>query len=110
MSYSWIYYGRKVRRVALFSIKLIDFFLLYLAIGKQIYLSFGLFILFTLRWAVGSGVALIRRKVRQDDIKDRPKSEAYLHPNHDRRENLMLFACIVLLVVELYIVSLPVPL
>ncbi len=34
MSYSWIYYGRKVRRVALFSIKLIDFFLLYLAIGK----------------------------------------------------------------------------
>ena len=103
MSYSWIYYGRKVRRVALFSIKLIDFFLLYLAIGKQIYLSFGLFILFTLCWAVGSGVALIRRKVR-------PKSEAYLHPNHDRRENLMLFACIVLLVVELYIVSLPVPL
>lgn len=109
MSYRWIYYGRKVRRVALFTIKVIDFFLLYLALGKQIYLSFRLFILFILCWTIGAGVALARRKINQGDMKDRPKSEAFIHPNHDRRENLMLFACIVLLVVELYIISLPVP-
>ncbi len=38
MSYSWIYYGRKVRRVALFSIKLIDFFYcILLLVNKFIY-------------------------------------------------------------------------
>jgi hypothetical protein len=110
MSYSWIYYGRKARRVALFSIKLIDFFLLYLAFGKQLYLSIKLFLLFTLCWGIGSGISLIRRKIKHGDIKDRPKSEAYLHPNHDRRENIMLLGCIGLLVAELAIVSLPVPL
>jgi hypothetical protein len=45
MNYSWIYYGRKVRRISLFSIKLVDFFLLYLAIGKQLYLSIQLILL-----------------------------------------------------------------
>ncbi|STP37317.1 Uncharacterised protein [Enterococcus casseliflavus] len=45
MNYNLIYYGRKVRRFLLFTIKFIDVFLLYLVIGRQTYLAIKIFCL-----------------------------------------------------------------
>lgn len=109
MNYNWIYYGRKVRRFLLFAIKFIDVFLLYLVIGRQTYLAIKIFLLILTLWIIGSAVALIRRKVKYGTINDRPKEDGYLHPIHDRRENIMLLVCVVLLIMQLYILSLPLP-
>ena len=109
MNYNWIYYGRKVRRFLLFAIKFIDVFLLYLVIGRQTYLAIKIFLLILTLWIIGSAVALIRRKVKYGTINDRPKEDGYLHPIHDRRENIMLLLCVVLLIMQLYILSLPLP-
>lgn len=109
MNYNWIYYGRKVRRFLLFAIKFIDVFLLYLVIGRQTYLAIKIFLLILTLWIIGSAVALIRRKVKYGTINDRPKEDGYLHPIHDRRENIMFLVCVVLLIMQLYILSLPLP-
>ncbi|WP_270276133.1 hypothetical protein [Enterococcus casseliflavus] len=109
MNYNWVYYGRKVRRFLLFAIKFIDVFLLYLVIGRQTYLSIKIFLLILILWIIGSAVALIRRKIKYGTINDRPKEDGYLHPIHDRRENIMLLVCVVLLIMQLYILSLPLP-
>lgn len=109
MNYNWVYYGRKVRRFLLFAIKFIDVFLLYLVIGRQTYLAIKIFILILILWIIGSAVALIRRKIKYGTINDRPKEDGYLHPIHDRRENIMLLVCVVLLIMQLYILSLPLP-
>lgn len=109
MNYNWVYYGRKVRRFLLFAIKFIDVFLLYLVIGRQTYLAIKIFLLILILWIIGSAVALIRRKIQYGTINDRPKEDGYLHPIHDRRENIMLLVCVVLLIMQLYILSLPLP-
>lgn len=109
MRYKWIYYGRKSRRILLFSIKFIDFLLLYLVAGKQLYLTIILLALLIIFWIIGSVIALVRRKIKYGMIKDRPKSEDYLYPNHDRRENVILLVCTLLLILEIYLISLPLP-
>ncbi|MFB8607921.1 hypothetical protein [Enterococcus casseliflavus] len=109
MNYNLIYYGRKVRRFLLFTIKFIDVFLLYLVIGRQMYLAIKIFLFIVLIWIIGATVVLIRRKILYGTINDRPKEDGYLHPIHDRRENIMLLVCVMLLIMQLYILSLPLP-
>lgn len=85
------------------------FFLLYLVIGRQTYLAIKIFLFVVLIWITGAAVVLIRRKILYGTINDRPKEDGYLHPIHDRRENIMLLVCVVLLIMQLYILSLPLP-
>lgn len=92
MNYNLIYYGRKARIFLLFTIKFIDVFLFIVII-----------------WIIGAAVVLIRRKILYGTINDRPKEDGYLHPIHDRRENIMLLVCVMLLIMQLYILSLPLP-
>ncbi len=109
MRYAYIYYGRKIRRVSIFTLKFIDYLLLYLVAARQLYLFIQLFFLCLFCWLIGAGIACIRRKRQYGTIKDRPKSDAYLHPNHDQRENLILFTCISIFLAALYLISLPLP-
>lgn len=109
MRYAAIYYGRKVRRISLFVIKFIDYLLLYLVAARQLYLFGQLFFLCLICWIIGAIIALSRRKWRHGTLKDRPKSAESLYPNHDRRENLILLTCIVILIAELYLIHLPLP-
>lgn len=109
MPYAFIYYGRKIRRVSIFVLKFIDYLLLYLVGARQLYLFGQLFILCLLCWLIGSGIVLIRRKVQHGTIKDRPTAEDYLHPNHDRRENLILLTCFLIFITGLYLIHLPLP-
>lgn len=108
-NYNLVYYGRIIRRVLMFAIKFIDFYLLFFVAGRQLYLTYILLIIFIFLWIVGSAIALIRRKIKYGSFKDRVKSEEYLHPNHDRRENLILLTCVLLLILECYLLTLPIP-
>lgn len=85
------------------------FFLLYLVIGRQTYLAIKIFLFVVLIWITGAAVVLIRRKILYGTINYRPKEDGYLHPIHDRRENIMLLVCVMLLIMQLYILSLPLP-
>ncbi len=62
MNYKLIYYGRKVRRFLLFTIKFIDVFLLYLVIGRQTYLAIKIFLFIVLIWITGAAVVLNKKE------------------------------------------------